>query len=122
MISAKQLPKRVLLAQALLVIATAVIYLAVSGVTDAIAALYGGAITLTGSWWLGRRVRRAGDLAKDNPGSGMIALYGGAIERFVIVVIAFAVGFGVLKLSVLPLMTGFVVTYLGFLVAAVRGR
>ena len=120
MIPATQLPKRVLMAQALLVVVTTSIFAVVNGQSDALAALYGGAITLVGSWWLSRRVRRAGDLAKDNPNAGVIALYGGAIERFVYVTAAFAIGLGALKLSVFPLMTAFVVAYLGFLVAAIN--
>lgn len=119
MIPAAQIPKRVLLAQALLVVVTTGIFAVVSGQPEALAALYGGAITLAGSWWLSRRVRRAGDLAKDNPNAGVIALYGGAIERFVYVTVAFAIGLGALKLSVFPLMTAFIVAYLGFLVAAI---
>lgn len=110
------------MAQALLVVVTASVFLAVSGPPDAVAALYGGAITLTGSWWLSRRVRRAGDLAKDNPGSGLIALYGGALERFIYVTAAFAIGLGVLKLNVLPLMIAFIVAYLGFLVVVINNR
>lgn len=110
------------MAQALLAAVTASVFLAVSGSADAIAALYGGAITLTGSWWLSRRLHRAGDLAKDNPGAGAIALYGGAIERFVYAVVALVIGLVVLKLSALPMMTAFAVTYLGFLVVVINNR
>ncbi|MBE9516538.1 MAG: ATP synthase subunit I [Proteobacteria bacterium] len=120
MIPAAQIPKRVLIAQALLVAVTTCIFAVVSGQPDALAALYGGAITLVGSWWLSRRIRHASDLAKDNPGAGAIALYGGAIERFVYVTVAFAIGLGVLKLSVLPLMMAFIVAYLGFLVVVLN--
>ncbi|MDH5631427.1 MAG: ATP synthase subunit I [Gammaproteobacteria bacterium] len=106
--------------QALLVVVTASAFLVVGGQPEAIAALYGGATTLVGSWWLSRRIRRAGDLAKTRPGAGVVALYGGAIERFVLVTVAFAFGLGMLKLSVLPLMTAFIIAYLGFLVVAPR--
>lgn len=69
-------------------------------------ALYGGAITLLLTGWLGRGVWRA---------RGLGALYANAITRYAAAMLFLGLGMGVLKLAPLPLIAAFAVAQFGFL-------
>jgi ATP synthase protein I len=83
------------------------------GLPEALAALYGGAITVLITGWLARRVRQAGQTG--SPGAGLVVIYSGAVVRYAAVVVLVGVGIGLLKLSPLPLLSAFAVTQFGFL-------
>lgn len=87
----------------------------VHGAFEAAAALYGGGITVLNTWWLGRRVQRAGELAREQPERGQLALYAGAVQRFVVTLILLGIGLGWLKLAPIPLILAFAASQLGFL-------
>lgn len=80
---------------------------------EALAALYGGAITVLITGWLARRVRQAGQTG--SPGAGLIVIYSSAVVRYAAVIVLVATGIGLLKLSPLPLLSAFAVTQFGFL-------
>lgn len=102
--------RRVVLSQALLTLMVAIGIWVTHGKFDAVSACYGGGITVLSTWWLGRRVQRAGD------GTGaQISLYAGAAVRFVTVLVLLGVGIGFLKLAPIPLIIAFAVAQLGFL-------
>lgn len=107
--------QRVVLSQALLTLMVAAIFLITLGAFEAVSACYGGATTILSSWWLGRRVQRAGELALRDTKSGQLSLYGGAILRFVTVLVLLGLGIGLLKLPPIPLIIAFAVAQLGFL-------
>ncbi len=67
-----------------------------------LATLYGGGIALLVSLLLAFRFVRA-----NRPGAGAMDLYLGALERFLFVGVAFAVGIAVLKLAPMALLAGF---------------
>ena len=90
------------------------------GAFEAAAALYGGGITVLNTWWLGRRVQRAGELARNQPQQGQLALYAGAAQRFVVTLVLLGIGLGWLKLAPIPLILAFAASQLGFL-ASVDG-
>lgn len=113
--------RRILFIQALLTLVIAAVFMLIQGVAAAVAALYGGAITLLGTWWMARRVQFASDLAKDNPAHSSVVLYAGAALRFVFAVLALAFGLSLLKLSPLPLLTAFAMAYLGYVFGAKAG-
>lgn len=77
------------------------------------AVLYGGGIALGVSSLLAWRLARA-----SRPGAGIAGLYLGALERFVFVAAAFAVGIAALKLAPLPLLAGFAGAEIGYFLAA----
>lgn len=107
----------VLIAQAVLMLITAAVIFLVMGGSAAFSAIYGSLITLVGTGWMGHRVDQAGTFAEqDNSAGSALALYGGAVQRFLFVLAALAVGMGLLKLSPLPLLAGFAITQLGYLV------
>lgn len=87
----------------------------VHGAFEAMAALYGGGITVLNTWWLGRRVQRAGEIAREQPQRGQLSLYAGAVQRFVVTLILLGIGLGWFKLAPIPLILAFAVSQLGFL-------
>lgn len=86
----------------------------------AFSALYGGAISLVGTWWMARGIKRAGALlAADQLSQGARALYRGLVLKYVLIIAILVMGMGLLKLSPVPLLVGFVSTQTGFLFAAI---
>ena len=83
----------------------------------AAAALYGGGIGLATSALLGFRIARAA-----RPGAGLGGLYIGALERFVFVATAFAVGIAVLNLEPVAIIVGFAATQCGYFIAGGLAR
>ena len=95
--------RRIFLGQALsaaLVCAACFVW---GGVSYALAALYGGAITLASGFLAYRGAIRA---TKKTLSSA--SLYGGLMLRLAVVIALFAIAFGMLGLPPLPLITGFV--------------
>jgi ATP synthase protein I len=84
----------------------------------ALAALYGGAVATGNTWLLTRRIARAGELAKRNVKYSVYSLYFGAVQRFVFVLVCLGVGLGGIKLDPVPLLLGFAVAQIAFMIAA----
>ena len=81
------------------------------------AALYGGFVSLFVSWALGLSVIKATELAKDDPKTAMGILYGGAVLRFILVLVLFGVGMGTLGFNPIPLVITAVVAWIAGVVA-----
>jgi len=105
--------RRVLQAQALLTVLVAGGFGFARGLPEALAALYGGAITILITGWLARRIRRAGE--SGSAGAGLVMIYSSAVLRYATVVVLVGAGIGLLKLSPLPLLSAFALTQFGFL-------
>ncbi len=114
--------RRVLVTQIVLCLLVGAVFALAQGAHAALAALYGGAVTLVATLWLGRGVARAGASAHGGGTRSQWILYSGALQRFVVVLVLLAVGFGVLKLSPLALIAGFVAAQFGFLLGAGMAR
>ncbi|MCK5902442.1 MAG: ATP synthase subunit I [Cocleimonas sp.] len=82
-----------------------------------VAALYGGFVSLFISWTLGLGVIKATELAKDDPKVAMGILYGSAVLRFVLMLVLFGVGMGLLGLNPIPLVLTAIVTWITGVVA-----
>jgi ATP synthase protein I len=104
--------RRVLLFQALLTLLVAAAFAVARGRYDFLSALYGGAVAVLLSGWLGRGVLRS---------TGLGSLYANAITRYGAAVLFLGLGLGVLKLAPLPLIVAFAVAQFGFL-AELRSR
>ncbi|MCR4302102.1 MAG: hypothetical protein NUV51_10865 [Sulfuricaulis sp.] len=104
--------RRVLLFQALLTLLVAAVFGVARGRYDFLSALYGGAVALLLSGWLGRGVLRA---------AGLGSLYANAITRYGAAMLFLGLGMGVIRLAPLPLIVAFAVAQLGFL-AEMRRR
>ena len=105
--------RRILLTQVLLTLFIAGGLGLFRSMPEALAALYGGAITVLITGWLARRVRQAGQAG--SPAAGLIVIYSGTVVRYVAVMVLVGAGIGLLKLAPLPLLGAFAVTQFGFL-------
>lgn len=95
-------------------------FAAAKGVWDAQSAMYGAFISVFAAVMLRRGVQRASLIAGQDPKTAMLTLYMGAVVRFVLVLILFGVGLAGLKLSPLPVIVGFGLTQLAYLVGMRR--
>ncbi len=104
---------RLLLIQAVMVVIAAVMAFLMQGIEFSMALLYGGATslasTLIGAW----RMRIATDEAIHSTALGMAGFYKGVLLRMVLVIALLALGMGVLKLTALAVLIGFIVAQLG---------
>ena len=111
----EQLGRRLLLVQLGLTGALALGWGLYAGWFDALAVVYGGAVSITLAWLHKRGVRKAEERALRDPKAGMLILYVGAVLRFLLLIALLGVGFGLLKFSPHPMLAGFVLAQLGFL-------
>lgn len=105
--------RRILQAQLVLTLIIAGGFGLFRSLPEALAALYGGAITLLITGWLARRIRQAGQAG--SPGAGLVVIYAGTVVRYLAVMVLVGAGIGLLKLAPLPLLSAFAVTQFGFL-------
>lgn len=103
--------RRVIMFQALLTLLIAAGFGYARGGPDILSALYGGAVAVLLSAWLGRGVKRA---------VGLGSLYANALTRYASAMLFLGIGMGVLKLTPLPLIVAFAVAQLGFLAGVQR--
>lgn len=113
--SLRQGVRRVVWAQTLMTFAIAAVFAYRDGPRAALAAVYGGAVTMLISAWLGWRLRRAGA-----PPGGLVTLYPSVVLRYATAIVLLALGLGVLKLAPVPLVIAFGLAQLGFLADACR--
>ncbi|UCH52991.1 MAG: ATP synthase subunit I [Pseudomonadota bacterium] len=106
--------RRVVVVQIIIAAAVAAAFFLASDWHDVLAALYGGAITVFASWWLGRQVRRADVTPSATGMGGKLAIYAMASVRFVVVLGLLALGIGGLELAAPALIIGFSTAKLGF--------
>lgn len=88
------------------------------GAAQGRSALYGGLVAVTLTMLLSRGVRRAEVSAAHNPQKSMVILYVGAVQRFVLALIAFAVALAVLKLEPMAVFLGFAAAQFSYLINA----
>jgi ATP synthase protein I len=100
--------KRLFLIQAVLLLAGIVFSALRWGAAEAMAMLYGGSMVLVITALLHWRHRVAALIAEKDAGRSLRIIYRTAVERFLLTVVMFAVGIGVLKLEPLVLIGGFV--------------
>ena len=113
--AAEQLRKgvrRVLLFQALMTLLVAAGFGIARGRYDFLSALFGGAVAMLLSGWLGRGVLRS---------TGLGSLFANAITRYGAAMLILGLGMGVIRLAPLPLIVAFAVAQFGFL-AEMRSR
>ncbi len=88
------------------------------GSWSALSAFSGGLISLSVLLLLQRGVRRASEEALVDQKKSMMILYFGAVQRFVLIIILFALGLRVLGLAPLELLVGFVAAQASNIVSA----
>ena len=109
--------KRLIITQTLFILGAIGFSFYIFGVDAVTAALYGGSVALLNTLWLNRGVIQAGETAKENPKLGVYELYFGAVQRFVFVLVALAIGLAAFKLMAEPLLLTFGVAQLALFFA-----
>ncbi|RKZ79818.1 MAG: ATP synthase subunit I [Gammaproteobacteria bacterium] len=101
--------------QVVMLVVTVLITLWWQGHSAAIACFYGGFIAIANTLLQRWHLIGSAKQAKSNAGMNLRKAYRCVVERWVLTIVMFAVGFAVLNFSPLPLMTGFIVTQLALL-------
>lgn len=112
--------RKIIALQLVVGFAVAVGFFLKEGYWEALSALYGGLVSVISISMLSRGVTQAGRNAQQDAKTSLIILYIGAAVRFVVVLVLFGVGLGVLKLVPLAMIAGFVITQLVFVLLAGR--
>lgn len=108
--------KKVAGLQIIIAALTAVVFTGVEGAWAGVSALFGGFIGLAVSLLLRRGVLKANEVAQEDPQRGMIVLYVGAVQRFVMVLALFGVGLGLLDMAPVAIVVGFGCAQLAYVV------
>ena len=83
------------------------------------ACLYGGFIALLGTLISSWRINRAGNTEKYQ---GYVEIYLGAIQKYILTVVLFAIGIGALHLSAVPMIVTFAMGQFAYLLVNVDTR
>lgn len=81
----------------------------------ALALIFGGLISLAGTWVHAWRVHLATETASEGLGIDASELIKGSVLKFIVVIALFVVGMSVIKLEPLAIVTGFVIAQMSFL-------
>jgi len=104
---------RMVLVQVAFTIIIAVIFYLQQGTEFALAALYGGAVTLASTLLSAWRTNAAIEADQHNAEHGMLEFYQIMVMRFLLVVGLLALGLGWLKLAPIALVSGFIAAQVG---------
>ena len=107
---------RLLLIQVALVLIVLTVAFYYQGMSGLVGGLYGGAVALLSTLILLRRVKQAGRITSTGSQHGMALLYFGVIQRYVFVLVALAIGLGVINLNAKPLLATFGIAQLAHFV------
>ena len=101
--------------QCVLLAMTVLVVFAWLGNSAALACFYGGSITIANTLLQRWRLIGAATQAKSNAAMNLGKAYRCVLERWVLTIIMFVIGFAVLMFTPLPLMIGFIVTQFALL-------
>lgn len=87
----------------------------IKSVWESVAALYGGIASLCITMLLLWGIKRATEVAKENPGKSMRILYVGAVQRFLLVIGLLAMGIALFKLDPIAMCVGFALAQFSYL-------
>lgn len=108
--------RRVITAQLVAATVLGLVMFLAFGLSHGLSAVFGCLVGLALTLLLSRSVRRAAEVAQTDPKRGMTMLYVGAVQRFVFVIAAFALGYAVFGLNPLAGFVGFAAAQLAQLV------
>lgn len=113
-------PRDVTVLQMVVSMAVVATYWITGSFSQAQSALYGGLVSVTLAVLLKRSVIKAERITLDTPRKSVLILYLGAVQRFIIVLGVFGVGFAVFKLKPLASLIGFEAAQLSYLACLMR--
>ena len=111
----KNTVKSLLFKQFLISLVVAIIIVLISQLENFFAAIYGGFITMITTFIMSRRINSAAKEGISDKSQGYYQIAVGAIQKFVLTIVLFAVGMGWLKLSPLVILVSFALTQLSYL-------
>ena len=111
----RRVVRRLFIVQVIITLSVALGYLAFQDINGFIAAVYGGSITLAGTFLMAWRINRAGDMASKEKQQGYFEIYIGAIQKFFLTLVLMAIGMGVLNLDPLAILVSFALTQLSYI-------
>ena len=103
---------RVLCWQCVMLVLITLVGFVWQGLATAIAIFYGAIIAMTNTLLMKWHLHRAAYSARADAGKNLSKAYRCVAERWLVSIVLFAIGFGVVVLSPLPLLIGFVLTQL----------
>jgi len=112
--------RKVLAVQVVLIAVCVLAFWASLGGNAALAAVYGGFISVLMTLVLAWRIAQAGRVTAAGKIRGVYPAYLGVVERFALAIAGLAVGMGVLKLMPVPLLVTFAVAQLSFVIASLQ--
>lgn len=116
--SLKQTLNKTILVQAALTLIAAAVALLTKGDRFALALVYGGAVTIVGTWLHAWRLLKITATDRDtDPAQVGAEVFKGAILKLGAMIVLLALGMGTFKLNPLAVLIGFIIAYLGFLSA-----
>ena len=116
--SLREALRKTLTVQTVLILVAAVIALLTKGDRFALALVYGGAVTIVGTWLHAWRLLKIATTGEENDPTQVGAeVFKGAIFKLGAMIGLLAIGMGVLKLDPLAVLIGFTVAYFGFMFA-----
>lgn len=107
--------KRLTLTQLGFVLVTAALMFFQKGSGFALALIFGGLISLAGTWVHAWRVHLATEAAHEGLGIDSSELIKGSVLKFIIVIALFALGMAIIRLEPLAIVAGFVIAQMSFL-------
>ena len=111
---------KVLITQSFVILTLALVYAVLVDIGSALGASFGGCIALANGLLLYWRYKRGGRHPHADPNRHLRSFFASTIERLFVVAVLFAVGIGVLKLTPLPLLLGFIAGQAALLIAGLR--
>ncbi|MCK4710141.1 MAG: ATP synthase subunit I [Gammaproteobacteria bacterium] len=107
--------KRLSMTQLAFVLIAAIVSYSQKDTGFALALLFGGLISLAGTWVHAWRVHLATEAADEGLGIDSSELIKGSVLKFIIVIALFVLGMAVIKLEPLAIVSGFVIAQMSFL-------
>ena len=107
--------RKMLLIQAVLTLIAAVIALLTKGNDFALALIYGGAVTMVGTWIHAWRLKVATTPVENGPTLDVAGVFAGILLKLMVMAGLLAIGMTLLKLHALAVLLGFLIAYTGFL-------
>ncbi len=112
--------KQVVIAQAGLLIASAIFTGLLSGMYEGVSIAFGAGLAMFNTILARRSISRSSELAYRQPDASMLPVFSGLIQRLIVFAGGFSAGVILLDLQPLPIVIGFALAQFGYLACKMR--
>ena len=112
--------KQVVIAQAGLLIVSAIFTGLFYGLYEGISIVFGAGLAMFNTILARRSILRSSELAYRQPDASMLPVFSGLIQRLIVFAGGFSAGVIILSLSPLPIVIGFALAQFGYLACRMR--